>query len=261
MRGGVEGDLCRRQYQSRCLAVVHTKRKTDRADAEKLIRLDLLDELSPVAVPDQETRVIRRLLTHRQKLVGKRTACRNAIRHACKQHHVRMPSGDRAWTSEGLADLAALCADVEGVDAVPVDWQTTWLLELSHLLSLVRLLDAQLTTIERTLKRWERSQERLAKLQTAPGIGRIVGIALLAFLGDPRRLRTGKQVASYVGLVPRVFQSGSSCRHGRITKAGNRLLRSLMVNAAWQAVRHDVWARELFDRVCGSTTATSKGFT
>lgn len=235
-----------------------TKRKTDKDDAEKLIRLDLLEELPAVEVPDQEIRVLRRLLTYRQKLIGKRTSCYNAIRHACKQHQVRMPRGDRAWTADGLAELGALCAGLEDVAAVPIDWQTTWLLELAQLLAQVRLLNGQLAQVEKTLKQWERDQERLTNLKTAPGIGRVVGLALIAFLGNPRRFRTGKQVAAYVGLVPRVYQSGSSCRHGRITKAGNRLLRVLLINAAWQAVGHDAWASDVFDRVCGSATATSR---
>jgi len=238
----------------------NTKRKTDASDAERLVRLDRLGELEPVALPSGSMRALRRMLTHRQKIIGKRTACYNAIRHACKQHEVVLPRAEAAWSEKGLQRLEALSAPCATDGVVPVDWETTWFLELHHLVKQVRLLNEQLAAVDRSLSRWRREDQREAvkRLQSAPGIGPVLATALLAFIGDPRRFRRGKQVAAYAGLVPRVFQSGARCRHGRITKSGNPLLRRLLINAAWQAIRHDAWAKGIFQRVCGGSKIRRK---
>lgn len=236
----------------------NTKRKTDPSDAERLERLDCLGELEPVALPTGPMRALRRMLAHRHKLTGKRTACYNAIRHACKQHELALPRAEEAWSEKGLAALESRFATLATAKSVAIDWDVSWLLELRHLVELVRLLNAQLAAVNRSLEQWRRSDAQAERLQSAPGIGPIVASALLAFIGDPHRFRRGKQVAAYAGLVPRVFQSGQKCRHGRITKAGNPLLRRLLINAAWQAVRSNAWAQELFARICGGSKTRRK---
>jgi transposase len=238
----------------------NTKRKTDASDAERLSRLDRLGELEPVALPTGSMRAVRRMLAHRHKLIGKRTACYNAIRHACKQHEVILPRAEAAWSDEGLQQLEARSAPCAANDVVPIDWETTWLLELHQLVKQVRLLNQQLAAVDRSLAQWRRKDqgETVKRLQSAPGIGPVLATALLAFIGDPHRFQRGKQVAAYAGLVPRVFQSGARCRHGRITKSGNPLLRRLLINAAWQAIRHDAWAKDIFERVSGGSKKRRK---
>jgi len=238
----------------------NTKRKTDASDAERLERLDRLGELAPVALPTGPMRALRRMLAHRAKLIHKRTSCYNAIRHACKQHEVVLPRAEAAWSKEGLQRLEALYAPCATAKSTVIAWDTSWLFELRHLVEQVRLLNDQLAAVDRSLARWRQEDQResVQRLQTAPGIGPVVATALLAFIGDPSRFRRGKQVAAYVGLVPRVFQSGARCRHGRITKSGNPMLRRLLINAAWQAVRHDAWAKAIFSRVCGGSTIRRK---
>jgi transposase len=231
----------------------NVKRKTDPADAEKLDRLDRLDELQPVLIPDGTIRALRRLLAHRRKLVHRRTACYNAIRHACKQHQVLLPGGEQAWNNAGLTGLEERCRHLIDARAVAIDWDTTWLLELLHLVQQVRMFNAQLKTVDRSFALMRRETDQIQRLQTAPGAGIVTATALLAFIGDPRRFRTGKQVTAYAGLVPRVFQSGDTCRHGRITKAGNRVLRALMIQAAWTAKRTNPWVAKRFDRICGGS--------
>ena len=71
-----------------------------------------------------------------------------------------------------------------------------------------------------------------------------------AIIDDPHRFKNARQVAAYAGLVPRVFQSGSVDRKGRITGAGNRYLRSMLVEVAWLGLRTNPWMRQVFERVC-----------
>ncbi len=229
----------------------NTKRKTDPSDAERLERLDRLGELKDVVLPDKEMRSLRRMLNHRHNLLRKRTACYNAIRHCCKQHEHILPKAEEAWSDAGLKAIEELCASVVDVQRVMIEWDTSWLLELHHLVSLVRLINQQLKAVEASLTAWRKSSKQVQRLQSAPGVGPLVSCAILAYIGDPHRFKKGKQVAAYAGLVPRVYQSGKECRHGRITKAGNKLLRNLLINAAWVAIRKDPWAQEVFNRVSG----------
>ena len=236
----------------------NTKRKTDASDAERLTRLDTLGELEAVYLPTGAMRALRRTLTHRKKIVDKRTACYNAIRHACKQHEVALPRAEDAWSNDGLKALEVRFSAIAEAEAVDLEWSTSWLMELRHLVEQVRLLNEQLAMVEQSLARWRRANVRVQRLETAPGVGPVVAAAILAYIGDPHRFRRGKQVGSYAGLVPRVFQSGQTCRHGRITKCGNKLLRRLLINAAWQAVRIDPWAKAIFDQLCRGSKVRRK---
>ena len=73
---------------------------------------------------------------------------------------------------------------------------------------------------------------------------------MAAVLDNPRRFKNGRQVAAYAGLLPRVFQSGSVDRKGRITGAGNRYLRGMLVEVSWLGLRTNPWMRQVLDRVC-----------
>jgi transposase len=72
------------------------------------------------------------------------------------------------------------------------------------------------------------------------------------------RFRSAGQVSSYIGMVPRQFDSGETERSGRITRHGNRLVRSLLVEVAWCALRHNPWARETFQRISGGKKSRKK---
>jgi transposase len=84
---------------------------------------------------------------------------------------------------------------------------------------------------------------RVRLLDTMPGLGpRTTAEAVVAHLDDPKRFRTGKQVAAYGGLVPRQYQSGEDDRRGRITNRGPAVLRKLLVQCAWAMLRYNRWA-------------------
>lgn len=95
-------------------------------------------------------------------------------------------------------------------------------------------------------------------MQTIPGVGPRLAEALVAVIDDPGRFRNGKQVACYVGLTPRQYQSGSQDRQGGISGAGNHWLRSLLVEVSWLGRHSNPWMREVYERVCGGKASRKK---
>ena len=85
---------------------------------------------------------------------------------------------------------------------------------------------------------------------TQPGVGPNTALAYVLTIGDVRRFRRGKQVASYLGLIPREESSGGRQKLGAITKQGNRMLRSLLVEAAQTGVQHDPGLRKQYLHRC-----------
>jgi transposase len=95
-------------------------------------------------------------------------------------------------------------------------------------------------------------------LRTIPGVGPRTAEVVVAYLDEPRRFKNSRQVSSYAGLVPRRFQSGQMDRQGRIHKRGPRILRGALVEAAWIMLRHNPWARALYERLRAGQKTRSK---
>jgi transposase len=101
-----------------------------------------------------------------------------------------------------------------------------------------RAARAQVTRLEQRLAEQQRPlAATVAQLQTAPGVGPIVALTMLAVFSDVQRFASPKQAASYAGLVPSTHQSGSRDRHGHLTKRGSGELRAMLCEAAHQARR------------------------
>jgi transposase len=223
----------------------HTKRKTDRDDALRLAQLYALGQLPTVTVPDQQTRQWRALIAYRQTLVGRRVTTQNRIRSILVGQGLPAPRGAAAWAAAGLAGIGqyakplADCADDEL-------WRGLLLLDLTQLRQVRTLLDQA----EERLDQLARADKAVQTLQTIPGVGPRTAETVAAYLGDPHRFDTGKQVSAYGGLVPRQYQSGETDRRGRITRRGPALLRKLLVECAWVMLRYNPWARAVYRRLC-----------
>src|SRR5438876_1103056 len=107
------------------------------------------------------------------------------------------------------------------------------------LLKLMALLDQQIEPLDQAVKAEAQRDKMALLLQTQPGVGPITALAYVLTMGDVGRFPRGKQVASYLGLIPREHSSGGRQKLGAITKQGNRMLRMLLVEAAQIAVRYD----------------------
>jgi transposase len=199
------------------------RQKNDRRDAELLLDLLLHGDFPAVHVPPPASREVLDLLHHRQRLVRMRTMLKNSLQAMALNH--RVARGPSLFTARGRAELRALpLSSAE-------DWQRRdgcELLEQIH--ERVTRLDA-----ERERRAW--ADERVVRLRTYPGGGRLTGLAMGHTLEPAARFRDGRQVAAYGGLDPQERSSGETVRYGGISKQGNRLLRTLLVEAAWSTVR------------------------
>ncbi len=221
------------------------KRKTDRDDAQKLIRLHLLGELPTVHMPPPESREHRGLIAFRQRLIERTTAIRNHIRALFQAQGINLPPGRNAWTDEALAcwksTYAKPLADCEATEF--------WRGELATELALLESLKTELAVLEKKLNALGKAHDGVRLLLTIPGVGPRTAEAVVAYLDDPKRFKNAREVSAYAGLVPRQFQSGTIDRKGRITKRGPCYLRKLLVECAWLMQRHNPWGARLIERI------------
>src|SRR5947208_6595377 len=112
------------------------------------------------------------------------------------------------------------------------------------------MLDDQIGLFDQAVVAAEEKNEKAKLLMTQPGVGPITSMAFVLTMGDVARFQRGKQVASYLGLIPREYSSGGHQRFGSISKQGNRFLRMLLVEAAQVAVRCDPQMRNEYLHRC-----------
>jgi len=220
-----------------------TRNKTDRNDAKRLATLSAMEELPLVHMPTAEVRRWRAMITFRRTLVDRRTRIKNDIRAILDREGMSMPKGKSGWTKATIKQLRAMAEDSTG---------EAWRLMLRVELDQLAAVEASIVEVEEALERMAATDKRVALLRTAPSIGARASEAIVATIDDPHRFTRGRDVGAYVGLTPRKFQSGDSDRDGRISGAGNPVLRSLLVEVSWLGVsRLKVpWMVELFERIC-----------
>jgi transposase len=227
----------------------HVKRKTDRGDALKLLQLSEMDQLPLVYMPERNVRQWRSLIGYRQTLVARRTSIRNAIRALFKEQGLSLPSGKRAWQKENIQRLHEEASREDG---------ELWRVQLFSELEQMETVQQQLERIERELDELGKQDDRVQLLQTVPGVGARLSETVAAVLDDPHRFQTVKQVGSYVGLTPRTYQSGNRDRQGKISGEGPRVLRSMLVEAAWLGLRHNPYLRRIYEQVKAGSEARRK---
>jgi transposase len=118
------------------------------------------------------------------------------------------------------------------------------------LLRLMAMLDQQIDPLDAAVKAEALRDKMALLLQTQPGVGPVTSLAYVLTMGDVSRFPRGKQVASYLGLIPREHSSGGRQKLGSITKQGNRMLRMLLVEAAQTTVRLDPGFRKQYLHRC-----------
>jgi transposase len=231
----------------------NVKRKTDRDDALKLARLSAMNTLSEVHLPSRVVRQWRSLIQYRQKLVACRTAVKNRIRSIFDREGMTMPSGHSGWTRRHVAELAVLSRPM-----IECGFDDLWRGELAEELEHLGRLGDSLKRVESSLDRLAQFDARVARLRTIPGVGARLAEMVVAVIDDPHRFKSGKEIASYVGLTPRQFQSGDSDRHGGISGRGHKDLRKLLVEVSWLGLRHNERMRTVYERVCRGVRTRKK---
>jgi len=200
-------------------------RHTDRVDAARLAKMLAMGTLPTVWVPPQPVRELRRLLRYRERLLNVATRWRNPIRAVLRRYGEQPPRGvdlGAFLTPERLGAFAS------GDRAIVVS-----------ALRQLQCTQEECTAIEAEIAEHLARTPEAQVLLTMTGVGPITAAAIWAALGDPRRFRTPKQVARYAGLDPSVYQSGETYFHGKISKNGNPLLRTYLIEAAHILARFD----------------------
>ncbi len=221
------------------------KQKTDKRDAAHLLKLLLEGRFPRLWVPSREQRDGRQLLIHRHKLVEIRSRVKNGLQHLMLNQGVQKKS--RLWSKAGQLALREL--PLEG-------WAAC---RREDLLELLAKLDEQIGELDQAVAEAAQRDEVARLLMTQPGVGPITSLAFVLTIGDATRFRRGKQVASYLGLIPRERTSGGHQRLGAISKQGNRFMRMLLVEAAQTACRYDKeFCREYLHRCHSKPSGVAK---
>ena len=199
------------------------KQKTDRQDAQLILRLLLEDRFPQIWVPSWENRDLRQLLWHRHRMVQARTRIMNQLQAVALNEGLR--SKKRLWGEHGRQQL----------ESFPLArWASRRRRDLLELLDRLTPTIAELSqAIEQEVEKCPKAQ----RLMTHPGVGPLTALAFVLIIGEADRFQCGKQVASYLGLVPLEDSSGNRRRLGHITKQGSSMLRFLLVEAAQVTAR------------------------
>src|SRR5881392_2646761 len=199
------------------------KQKTDRQDAQLILQLLLENRFPRVWVPSGENRDLRQLLWHRHRMVQARTRIMNQLQAVALNEGLRCKK--RLWRDSGREQLESFLL-------------APWASRRRH--DLLELLDRLTPTIAELTQAIEQEVEKCPaaqRLRTHPGVGPLTALAFVLIIGKADRFQCGKQIASYLGLVPLEKSSGNQRRLGHITKQGSSLLRFLLVEAAQVTAR------------------------
>jgi transposase len=206
--------------------ITQARAKTDRLDARTLAKLLWAGDLDAVWTPDEVTRVLRRRVARREQLVRARSRCKNEV-HAILMRRLkgRCPFSDM-FGKAGRVWLRALELPVEEAET------------LDAALRQIEFLDSEIAQVDRLIAEQTLRSADARRLLTVPGVNVICAATFLAAIGEIRRFGDSRQLVAYLGLDPRVRQSGSApARTGRISKQGSPRARWALVEAATSAVR------------------------
>jgi transposase len=204
--------------------------KNDAADAEAICEALVRPTMRFAAVKSAGQQSVLMLHRSRDLLVRQRTMLINALRGHCGEFGI--------VAAQGAAKIEVLVALIEDVgDArLPSVARDA----LGCLVGQLRSIQARIKELEASLMIWHRANEASQRLATIPGVGVITATALVATIGDASQFHSGRQLAAWLGLVPRQHSSGGKERLGRISKRGDGYLRRLLVHGARADLR---WSR------------------
>jgi len=205
--------------------ITSARAKTDRLDARALARLLWRGELEAVWMPDERCRILRRRLARREQLVRSRTRVKNEI-HAVLQRRLQAkPPVSDLFGVKGRRWLESLELPLEERESVDAGIRQ------------IEFLDQEIAQVERLIAKQALSWPEIRRLMTVPGVNLVCAATFIAAIGNSSRFLSSRKLVAYLGLDPRVKQSGEApARSGRISKRGSPAARWALVEAAWTAV-------------------------
>ena len=216
--------------------------KTDKRDSRKLGKLLESHLLKRVYVLSEEDRADRELLRTRRQVLEHRNDVARQIKSKLLFYGIRSPfSGKGRWTKQYLRWVKGLLFDRE---VLKVSFQS--------LIDLYEYLSAQLVKMNRKvieLSRSEKYLDNVRLLRSIAGIGILIGMEILVELQEMERFKRAEELASYIGLTPSEFSTGQYVRQGRITRCGNKRVRTCLVESSWILITKDPLMRFKYNRL------------
>jgi transposase len=221
-----------------------SKRKNDRIDAQKLAKLLLLDMVPQVHVPNVDVRGWRSLILLRQRLLGQAVMCKNRIRGVLREHDIA--GAKWLWSKKQLAWLDSL------------ELHSSAKLRLELAVEELRSLSAKIKRIEKELASYADRHPGVALLKTIPGVGIRTAETFVAWVDDIARFHNTRQLGAYFGLVPCQDASADKNRLGHITRDGPAVMRKLITEATWTAIKKCPVFKAFFERIMGGKSDHKK---
>lgn len=211
------------------------RQKTDRRDAELILRLMMEQRFPRIWVPTEEERDVRQLLMDRHHRMRLRTRTKNQLQALALNQGLQRKQ--KLWSAAGLEQLRAL----------PMLEHASR--RRDQLLATLAGLERQMAELDKLVSGEAERREDARRLMTHPGVGAQTALATVLTVGDVGRFQSSKQWASYLGLTPREHSSGGKQKLGSISKQGSSLMRFLLVEAGQTAVRGDEQLKRMYRRL------------
>jgi len=219
--------------------------KNDMADAEAICEAVARPNMRFVSIKNIEQQAILSVHRARQGFVKARTAQANQIRGLLSEFGIIIP--------QGIASVMKQIPEIleDGENELPGTFRHL----IARLTDNLKEMDYQVDELEKEINLWHRSNEASRKLGDIPGIGPITASAIVATVGKAQEFENGRQLAAWMGLVPRQSSSGGKQNLLGISKRGDTYLRTLMIHGARSVIYHaekkaapDSWLRKLMGR-------------
>ncbi len=218
------------------------KVKTDKRDSRKLARLLESNMLKRVHILTPEDRADRELLWTRRQIVEHRNDVARQIKSKLLFYGIRSPFSAKAGWSKGF---------IRWIKDLNWEWGSVKV-SLESLIELYEYLTVQIVGLNRKVAELSRSDKyrgRVKLLRSVPGIGTLIAMEILVEIQDMVRFKRAEELASYIGLTPSEFSTGQYVRQGRITRCGNKRVRTCLVEASWVLIQKDLGLRKKYDRL------------
>ncbi|AQQ70990.1 Transposase [Limihaloglobus sulfuriphilus] len=221
-----------------------SKAKSDRLDCRKLATYSAKGLLKPVSIPTPQQEASRQLSRHRDQLVSKRKRVKQQIKSLLLQNGISEPGGLDTFSKAAIAELR----NIRMFDQLKYCFES--------FIDELEFFNAKIKDLEKRLKQQFKQPEyskELKLLLSHPGVGVITARQFILEVHDPERFNTGTEIAGYLGLCPKVNQSGQRRKDGNVVMTSKGTLRANLVEASWAWIRKDNCAREVFIRILHNT--------
>lgn len=211
-------------------------KKTDKNDAKRLAEYLEKDMLPEVRMKDEIHAKVASLTQTREKLVQLRTVLKNKINNLCSSQFINLKREELS-SEKGLRKVLSYHFDV------------VCDVELRVMVDQIRSLNKSIDELNKAIEENGSDIDGFENLKSIKGIGSKGSATLLSVIGNVEDFRSAKQLAAYIGIVPRVSNSNETSHHGRITKQGSKIARTTLVQCALIAKRYSPFLRDFHDCV------------